>query len=396
MFNKTSKIVRIVALSALLAMVVLAPAGLLTTRVEATLTPFLKRPYYGAARSWNAVFDHRYPNYTTDGYVLRYDGTEVPTCTSGLGSACYDGHNGYDFPLTYEPVVASYPGTVVYSGWASPNHETSYGLEVEIDHGNGYHTLYGHLSMIRYNVGAQVGYYQIATSGTTGNSTGPHLHFEVRRQNSYGYWAATDPYGWLGGFSDPWAQHPELGGVASDWLWADDREQTPPTYSGTYYFDNDTIYFQMGCDAGTCPYWWYETTDYGFYGNLRYTLPNGVTPDYWARWNAPSLPDAGQYEVEVYVPYWDASNRSHAVRYELMRQEGVSYVVVVDQHAVGKNDGWGHWISLGRYNFAPATAYVKVTDAAFVGADAQHASYEDPQDSYHKILVDAVRWLKTH
>lgn len=119
---------------------------------------------------------------------------------------------------------------------------------------------------------------------------------------------------------------------------------------------------------------------------MRYTLPNGTTADYWARWYAPSLPSTGQYEVEVYVPYWDVANRSHAVRYEVVHQSG-TLVVVVDQHDVSS----GTWISLGRYNFnAGSTGYIRVTDAAYIGG------YVDPANSTKKILVDAIRWRKTH
>ncbi|MFC1464580.1 MAG: hypothetical protein ACFLMY_07015 [Candidatus Brachytrichaceae bacterium NZ_4S206] len=119
---------------------------------------------------------------------------------------------------------------------------------------------------------------------------------------------------------------------------------------------------------------------------MRYTLPNGTVPDYWAKWIAPNLPSTGQYEVEVFVPFWDAGNRSHAVRYEIPHQYGTT-TVVVDQHAVN----YGTWISLGHYNFnAGSTAFVKVTDAAYVGG------YVDPASATRKILVDAIRWRKTH
>lgn len=90
--------------------------------------------------------------------------------------------------------------------------------------------------------------------------------------------------------------------------------------------------------------------------------------------------------MEAYIPYWDINNRSHAVRYEIMYQYG-THTVVVDQHDVGN----GTWISLGRYNFSAGSIhYVRVTDAAYVGG------YVDPQNATKKILVDAIRWRKTH
>ena len=67
-------------------------------------------------------------------------------------------------------------GTVTYSGWMS-----GYGYLVQIDHGNGYKTLYGHMSSIAVSQGQAVTQGQvIGYVGSTGNSTGNHCHFEVR------------------------------------------------------------------------------------------------------------------------------------------------------------------------------------------------------------------------
>ncbi len=74
-------------------------------------------------------------------------------------------------------VVAADSGVVVYSGWANGG----YGITVVIDHGNGFQTLYAHLSTTTVGCGASVGQgTQIGVVGSTGNSTGPHLHFEIR------------------------------------------------------------------------------------------------------------------------------------------------------------------------------------------------------------------------
>lgn len=75
-------------------------------------------------------------------------------------------------------VVASDTGTVSYAGCIS----WGYGCHVIIDHGNGFQTLYGHLSRIDVSAGQGVGQGQtIGRVGSTGRSTGPHLHFEIRR-----------------------------------------------------------------------------------------------------------------------------------------------------------------------------------------------------------------------
>lgn len=75
-------------------------------------------------------------------------------------------------------VVASDGGTVIVAGWPSP---WAYGNRIIIDHGNGYQTLYAHLSQIYVAGGQKVARGQsIGRMGSTGRSTGPHLHFEIR------------------------------------------------------------------------------------------------------------------------------------------------------------------------------------------------------------------------
>jgi murein DD-endopeptidase MepM/ murein hydrolase activator NlpD len=87
-------------------------------------------------------------------------------------------HEGLDFPAPMgAPILASAGGRVVYAGVRGP-----YGNTVVIDHGNGLATLYGHASRILVRPGDLVmPRQQIATVGSTGRSTGAHLHFEVIR-----------------------------------------------------------------------------------------------------------------------------------------------------------------------------------------------------------------------
>lgn len=86
-------------------------------------------------------------------------------------------HTGLDIATaTGTPVVAAASGTVTFSGWKG-----SYGYLLVITHSNGVQTYYGHCSKLYYQAGAKVSQGQtIATVGSTGNSTGPHLHFEIR------------------------------------------------------------------------------------------------------------------------------------------------------------------------------------------------------------------------
>lgn len=83
-------------------------------------------------------------------------------------------------------IYAADSGVVVFAGWATGG----YGNMVVVDHGNGYQTLYAHLSQVATGCGRSVSQGAvIGYSGSTGNSTGAHLHFEVRYQ---------------GGFISPW------------------------------------------------------------------------------------------------------------------------------------------------------------------------------------------------
>lgn len=85
-------------------------------------------------------------------------------------------HSGLDFPgAFYTPIMATAPGVVSFTGVRS-----GYGNTVEIDHGRGFKTRYAHLQAISARVGQRVAIGQrIGSMGSTGRSTGPHLHYEV-------------------------------------------------------------------------------------------------------------------------------------------------------------------------------------------------------------------------
>ncbi|MCW3488948.1 M23 family metallopeptidase [Dethiobacter alkaliphilus] len=91
-------------------------------------------------------------------------------------------HRGVDIATSSgTPVLAADSGRVTQAGWSG-----GYGLMVTIDHGNGYVTRYAHNSSNQVSVGQTVQRgQQIARIGSTGNSTGPHLHFEVLRNGSH-------------------------------------------------------------------------------------------------------------------------------------------------------------------------------------------------------------------
>lgn len=90
---------------------------------------------------------------------------------------------------TGSSIKAADGGTVIYSGYYG-----SYGYLIEIDHGGGFTTRYAHCSELLVSKGEKV--YQgqvIAKVGSTGYSTGPHLHFEVRK-----YGTTLNPSNWIG------------------------------------------------------------------------------------------------------------------------------------------------------------------------------------------------------
>lgn len=99
------------------------------------------------------------------------------TFTSGFEYRWGKMHSGIDWSCPQgTPVMATASGTVVRAGWYS-----GYGYCVDIQHANGVMSRYGHLSSIKVSVGQSVSQYDVvAYSGNTGDSTGPHLHFEIR------------------------------------------------------------------------------------------------------------------------------------------------------------------------------------------------------------------------
>lgn len=88
-------------------------------------------------------------------------------------------HTGIDIAAPFgTPVLASDAGKVIVAGWTD---NTGYGNRVMIDHLNGYVTLYGHMSRVDVQVGQTVNRGdRIGLEGSTGRSTGPHVHFEIR------------------------------------------------------------------------------------------------------------------------------------------------------------------------------------------------------------------------
>ena len=134
---------------------------------------------------------------------LKFDGSFIWPCnnkivTSRMKYRWGRWHKGIDIGASYENVYAAASG-YVYNAYD----KNGYGTYLMIFHGDGYVTLYGHLSSSHVSDGQYVTQGQvIATSGNSGSSTGPHLHFEIRKATSISSFfsnSALDPLDYLPG-----------------------------------------------------------------------------------------------------------------------------------------------------------------------------------------------------
>lgn len=130
-------------------------------------------------------------------WVTPVDGYKLSARFAQAGNMWNHTHSGQDFAVkSGTAVVAAHGGKVVKAGGNGAGDGPAYGNAVVINHGNGTFSQYAHLSRVTVKVGQVVQTGQrIALSGSTGNSSGPHLHFEVRTTANYG--SAVDPVAFL-------------------------------------------------------------------------------------------------------------------------------------------------------------------------------------------------------
>ncbi|MDF6043137.1 M23 family metallopeptidase [Streptomyces sp. JH14] len=126
--------------------------------------------------------------------VHRY---ELSASFGNDGSRWAHKHSGQDFAVPIgTKVEAAHAGVVVKAGPNGGGDGPAYGNAIVIKHGNGMYSQYAHLSKIDVHIGQTVQKGQkIALSGNTGNSSGPHLHFEIRNTANYG--SAVNPVAFL-------------------------------------------------------------------------------------------------------------------------------------------------------------------------------------------------------
>jgi murein DD-endopeptidase MepM/ murein hydrolase activator NlpD len=377
------------------------------------VAPFLYPPYPGTA-SQESIFDHSTPNYTFDNRIVGFTGDEarkncpspappgIPppqpgVCNAGAGAywsyslgtwMYYDGHDGVDYGISYRPVYAAADADqIVYAGWWDPqNHKINLGIYVRLHHPNGYNTYYGHMSSVAVQSCSSPGCVfvphgeMLGISGTTGNSSGPHLHFTVR--NPAG--KSVDPYGWRGSGTDPWVNNQKESlwvaypsfVSARDLIYpsgpALDYPRTPPT--GLIVDDGSPGFNEAPAEC------WNDIAAGSAQGGvMRFSRPRTTAPTCTAQWNFPQGSSLGMYAIYVHIPAIRATTEGAIY---MIRHAGESAQVVVNQ-AVFPNiyyvtDGW---VYVGKYNFTGAgDEYIELTNRTqdeaatvatlYVGVDA--------------------------
>ena len=386
---------------------------------------FLSPPYYGT-ENVNCVYDHEYPTYSaasndTAPDVVHYDGTR-----NGAGVlSSYDGHNGIDYSLRYELLRAAATGDIAYAGWDSvTNHRAGVGLYVRIHHSNDYHTIYGHMSVLRVQTDDEIpddaDEFQriIGVSGNTGwcaggEGTGPggrctdndpptcgaHLHFELEPPDST---ASVNPYGWIGDGTDPWE---DWSGLASHDLWLHYPSITnsdvftsgtpltapPISLDETGYFTIDDGDADFAENPAGC--WTVDNTD-GWSGDYHYRdVPDGNCT---ATWNFPQARPAWSYHVFIHIPNdnvaLDERNATvDAARYTISHTVSAAQpdvklddVAIVNQWAYPNNAHTSTWVYAGTYYF---DTNVHGTDFVRLESEAM-----DPTGTV-TMTADAVRFV---
>ncbi|MEV5444404.1 M23 family metallopeptidase [Streptomyces sp. NPDC052644] len=122
------------------------------------------------------------------GWVKPVNGYTLTASYNQGGAMWASKHSGQDFAVPVgTPVKATHSGIVVKAGPNGGGDGPAYGNAIVIKHSNGTYSQYAHLSKINVKIGSKVKTGQnIARSGNTGNSSGPHLHFEIRTTPNYG------------------------------------------------------------------------------------------------------------------------------------------------------------------------------------------------------------------
>ena len=385
------------------------------------LSPFLYPPFPGSA-SLESVFDHSSPNYSqSDNRIVSYGGHEADkncpspapagtappqagVCDAGFGLywsydlggwMAYNGHDGFDYGISYRPVYAAADADrIMYAGWWDPqNHTTALGIYVKLHHSNGYITSYGHMSAIAEQACATDGCANIShgemlgISGTTGNSTGPHLHFQLTAPNGQ----SVDPYGWGGSGNDPWpynqpeslwVMYPSMVFYGIRPIPSGNVELPYPSASspGIVVDDSSSGFVQT---PDQC---WNDinvSNGQAENNNMSYSKPRLTGPTCTGQWQFPVSSTPGMYAVYIRIPAVHATSEGAIYK---VQHAGRNDGVVINQAVFPNNfyvtDGW---VYIGKYNFDGAgTEYVQLTN---------QTQDESAVVSTLQVGADAVRFV---
>ena len=364
-------------------------------RPVALPTAFLYPPFYGRA-SEESIFDHSSPTYsTTDNKIVTFlgetitkacphptpDGTPPPNglCDYGYGAywsyllgayTFYNGHDGIDYGISYRPVLAAGDASqVVYAGWYNPqDHRSNLGIYVRLQHPQGFDTWYGHMSALAVQSCSPSGCASIqhgdviGISGTTGNSSGPHLHFRVTNAQA----KPIDPYGWAGqAGQDPWpydqadslwAQFPNISGSPTN-VYPSGQSLTEPASANGYVVDDlDARFDQIPANC-----WNVINTSAANSQNGRMLAIQPVTDGVdtcQARWKLPSGLSAGIYAVSARIPVIHATSQGAIYT---IQHDGRSDVRLINQAVFPNPVTPNGWVFIGNYYFnANSLEYVRL------------------------------------
>lgn len=381
----------------------------LTTAAAFSIADTTKAQSHNPAPDWDppfcseqplitSVYDNDLPTYTLNNNVILFSGADVKPC--GL---LYDGHSGFDIArapgrqacnggerpgYAMSLVLAAADGFVRRSRWDEPDHEDAFGLFLDIMH-DGYEAgdlahLYGHLAAVFVEEGQFVTKGQpIGAVGTTGHSTGPHLHFQGAKGRRGDVSDLTfDPFGWNASFGPgyvyPGYPQPHRG---DSWpiralVPGDSGPSCPAGCGANVVIDDDSPSVVYGCRAGVglgaCPFWYRDGAGLG--SGHHWTYPSGSSKDYWVQYTCPVC-GPGTYLVEAYVPYGRAVADTHIARYE-----AAGRVTILDQHEEGNV-----WHPIGLFNFAGAPV-VELNDRT--------DRYDFTESAPRKIGADAIRFRR--
>ena len=361
-----------------------------SARQAESAAPFLYPPFYGRA-SEESIFDHSNPTYdTSDSKIVTYQGETLTKacpqpapsgfqppngrCDYGYGAywsyrlgsyIFYNGHDGIDYGISYRPVLAAADASqVAYAGWYNPqDHRSNLGIFIRLHHANGLDTWYGHLSALAVQSCATANCAPIqhgdviATSGTTGNSSGPHLHF--RLTDALG--RVLDPYGWAGAAGqDPWPydlpyslwmQYPNISASSGNVYPSGGSLSEPAAPATGFLVDDLSSTFSQTPD--NC--WNVINTSAANSQNGRMLAIQPVTTGSdtcKARWTLPASAGAGQFGVYVRIPVVHAT--SEGAQYTVFHN-GRGDIRVLNQSVFPNPTVADGWVYLGSYYFDGAS-----------------------------------------